>query len=284
MPETLHMKKALLISLGVGLCISCSDSTPHPQPEWRQLFNGKDLNNWIIKIKDAPLNENTGNVFGVEDGKLVVNYEQYEEFRERYGHIFYNEEFSSYLLGIEYRFVGEQVKGGPGWAYRNSGVMLHSQSPESMLLDQDFPVSLEAQFLGGNGTEERPTGNLCTPGTNVILKGELFTPHCVNSTSKTYHGDTWVRAEVLVFKDSIIHHIIEGNTVLTYTQPQYDGNDPWVQKLNLPAGAAISKGYIALQSESHPVEFRKVEIIDLSRYENNPAKLSELLEKIRKKK
>ena len=111
---------------------------------------------------------------------------------------------------VEYRFVGDQIKDGPGWATRNSGMMLHGQSPESMALDQDFPISMEAQLLGGNGKDERTTNNLCTPGTNVVMDGKLFTPHCVISTSKTYHGDQWVKAEVLVLGDSIIKHIVHG--------------------------------------------------------------------------
>lgn len=153
---------------------------------WIKLFNGKDLKDWKVKIKDHPLNENFGNTFRAENGLMKVSYDQYDDFKEQYGHIFYKKKFTAYLLVIEYRFTGEQVKGGPGWAYRNSGAMLHCQSPESMYLNQDFPISLEDQLLGGNGKDERSTCNLCTPGTNVFLKGKLFTPHCVNSASKTY--------------------------------------------------------------------------------------------------
>lgn len=248
--------------------------------QWIQLFNGRDLKDWTVKIKDHPLYENVKNTFRVENGVMKVSYDQYDDFKEQYGHIFYKQKFSAYLLAVEYRFTGEQVKGGPGWAFRNSGAMLHCQSPESMTIDQDFPISLEAQFLGGNGREERSTGNLCTPGTNVVLKEKLFTPHCVNSTSKTYHGDQWVRVEMLVLGDSVIKHIVEGDTVLTYTKPQYDGNDKWVKKAGLPAGGLIKEGYISLQAESHPVEFRKVELFDLSAYLDNPARLQEILQQL----
>src|SRR5690606_21541668 len=106
----------------------------------------------------------------VEDGLMKVRYDGYKEWNDQFGHIFYKDPFSAYVLVVEYRFVGEQIEGGPGWAIRNSGAMLHGQSPESMLVNQDFPISLETQFLGGNGTDERTTLNLCTPGTNVHLK------------------------------------------------------------------------------------------------------------------
>jgi len=249
---------------------------------WIQLFNGKDLKDWTVKIKDHPVNDNFGNTFRVADGVMKVSYDQYEDaFKEQFGHIFYKKKFAAYLLVVEYRFIGDQIKDGPGWATRNSGMMLHGQSPQSMALNQDFPISLEAQLLGGNGKDERSTNNLCSPGTNVVMNEKLFTPHCVNSTSKTYHGDQWVRAEVLVLGDSIIKHIVQGDTVLVYGQPQYDGKDPWVKKAGLKDGALISEGTISLQSESHPVEFRKVELFNLAKYMKNPKKLQQVLDKLK---
>ncbi|HKG67760.1 MAG TPA: DUF1080 domain-containing protein [Segetibacter sp.] len=252
--------------------------------EWIKLFNGKDLKEWQVKIKDHPLNENFGNTFRVENGLLKVSYDQYDDFNEQYGHIFYKKKFTAYLLVIEYRFIGEQVKGGPAWAYRNSGAMLHCQSPASMYLDQDFPISLEDQLLGGNGKDERSTANLCTPGTNVYLKGKLFTTHCVNSTSKTYHGDQWVHAEALVLGDSIIKHIVDNDTVIVYERPQYDGRDQWVKKAGFKDGQLIREGFISLQSESHPCEFRKVELFDLQPYMNDPLKLNLILQKLMERK
>jgi hypothetical protein len=241
--------------------------------EWIQLWNGKDLNDWDIKIAKHELNDNFGNTFRIDSGKLIVRYDQYDSFRYQYGHIFYKKKFSHYLLSIEYRFVGDQATGGEGWATRNSGAMLHCQSAQSMLRDQDFPISIEAQFLGGLGTGERPTANLCTPGTNVFMADTLFTPHCINSRSKTYDGDQWVHVEFLVLGDSLIRHMVEGDTVLEYTKPQIGGGvvnnfDPSV-KLD---GAPITEGYIALQSESHPIEFRKVELLELKGCKDPKAK------------
>lgn len=276
------MKKIIPLALLIVLA-GCKSQKNPASPQWVQLFNGKDLNDWTIKIKDHALNENFGNTFSVEDGVMKVGYDQYDGFREQYGHIFHKNKYSYYLLAVEYRFTGEQAKDGPGWALRNSGAMLHCQSPESLRPEQDFPISLEAQFLGGNGKDERSTGNLCTPGTNVYLNDKLFTPHCVNSSSKTYHGDQWVRAELLVLGDSLIRHIIEGDTVMTYTKPQYDGNDKWVKQAGLPDGGLIGEGYIALQAESHPVEFRKVELVDLSPYKAHAERLGEILQQLKTK-
>jgi hypothetical protein len=234
--------------------------------EWIQLFNGKDMEGWTLKMTGYPLNENYNNTFRVEDGKLITRYDQYEQFNGEFGHLFYDTPYSHYKLRVEYRIVGEQVPGGPEWAFKNSGVMFHSQSPESIPLIQDFPVCIEAQFLGGwgEGEGERPTGNLCTPGTNVVIDGELVTQHCINSTSGTYHGEEWVTFELVVRGDSIIHHIVDGDTVLTYSGPQIGGgNVP--EGYPDPEGTPVKSGYIALQAESHPFEFRKVELLDLSK-------------------
>jgi hypothetical protein len=243
--------------------LACGNQQDYQKTKWIQLFNGKDLTSWDIKISGYPLNENYKHTFIVEDGLLKINYSEYEKFNGEFGHIFYKRKFSHYKLRIEYRFVGQQVPGGPGWAFKNNGAMLHAQSAESMGLDQDFPVSIEAQFLGGDSVGDRPTANLCTPGTNVVHNGELLTQHCVNSSSKTFRGEEWVTVEMVVLGDSIIHHLVNGDTVLTYTKPQIDGNDI-PENFPLAGGTLLKEGYIALQAESHPTEFRKVELLDLS--------------------
>lgn len=233
--------------------------------KWVQLFNGKNLDGWIVKISKHDLNDNFGNTFRVEDGKMVVRYDGYKSFDQQFGHIFYKQPFSYYLFAVEYRFVGNQCTGGPEWAYKNSGIMLHCQDPHTMLKDQDFPISIEDQLLGGDSTGERSTCNVCTPGTNIVLNGKLFTPHCTNSTSKTFRNDEWVRAEVLVLGDSVIKQIVNGDTVLVYTNPQIGGGAVSNYAKDIKKdGQLLKSGYISLQSESHPIEFRKVEIMDLS--------------------
>ena len=233
--------------------------------DWIQLFNGKDLDGWTPKIRGHELGDNFGNTFRVVNGAMQTGYEAYGPFDERFGHIFYKDPFSYYRLAVEYRFVGEQSEGGPGWAIRNSGLMLHSPAPETMGKDQNFPISIEVQLLGGLAEGERTTANLCTPGTHVVRDGKLLTRHCTNSTSKTYRGEQWVRTEILVLGSSVFRHFVEGDLVLDYEMPQYggrnvEGHDPKDQ----PNGELISGGYISLQSESHPVEFRKVELLNLA--------------------
>ena len=234
--------------------------------DWLQLFNGRNLDGWTPKITGYPLGKNYADTFRVENGVLKVSYDQYTQFDGTFGHLFYSRErFSYYLLSAEYRFVGDQVPGGPDWAVRNNGLMLHSQAPQTMGLNQNFPISLEVQLLGGAPAPDRTTANVCTPGTEIFMNGAMVRGHCTNSRSQIYRGDGWVRAEVEVRGGERLTHTVNGQLVLEYDTPQIGGNtvagfDPAVKK----DGTPLTEGYIAIQGESHPTEFRKIELLNLS--------------------
>lgn len=251
-------------SVAAVLVLLSLSTSAQEDDQWLQLFNGKDLDGWSVKIKGHDLNDNGLDTFRVEDGILKVSYDKYESFGGSFGHLFYKLPFSHYRMRIEYRFVGEQCPGGPGWAFRNSGVMIHGQPPETIRKDQDFPVSIEVQLLGGGGQGKRPTGNLCTPGTNVVMDGVLVTRHCTESTSETYHGDQWVTMEIEVHGNDVIKHLVEGTEVLSYSKAQLDPNDGDAKTLIKDGELMLDGGSISLQSESHPVEFRKVELLELT--------------------
>jgi len=242
-------------------CISTTSAE-----DWIALFNGRDLDGWTPKVTGHPLGENFGNTFRVENGVLKISYDQYQEFKGQFGHLFYKSPFSHYRMRVEYRFTGEQCPGGPGWAIRNSGVMIHGEDPKTMTLDQEFPASIEVQLLGGNGKDNRTTANLCTPGTNVVMDGKLITQHCTSSKSKTYHGDQWVTVEIEVHGSQVIKHFVNGELVLSYEQPQLDPRDAHAKELiaKQDGKLLLEGGTISLQSESHPVEFRKVELMKLA--------------------
>ncbi|MFT7486045.1 MAG: hypothetical protein ACI9F9_001898 [Candidatus Paceibacteria bacterium] len=261
------MKSAISMLLLASLWCSCASSETDPAPEgpilgvWTPLFNGENLDGWRVKFKGFELDDNHQDTFCVRDGLLCVDYSKYESFEGQFGHLFYEGEFSHYRIRVEYRFVGEQVPGGPGWAFRNNGIMVHGQSAQSMKLEQEFPVSIEVQLLGGDGTNARSTGNLCTPGTNVVMNDELLLRHCLDSQSETFHGDHWVTAEVEVRGSESIRHFINGQLVMSYTQPQLDERDPEAQEFILDGEKLLSRGTISLQAESHPCEFRKIELM-----------------------
>ncbi len=263
------MKKVWLLISVVAmtlLLVSCNQKKSSEMEEsWVQLFNGTDLNDWTVKIKGYDVGDNFGNTFRVEDGMIKVRYEEYDSLRKRFGHLFYKDEFSHYKLRVEYRIVGEQCPGAPGWAYKNSGIMIHGQTVESMEKTQDFPTSIEVQLLGSDSLVQRTNMNVCTPGTNIVINGQLILDHCVNSSSENFYGEDWLTAEVEVRGNEVIHHIINGDTVLTYNQPQLDERDATFAKLiGLNGGdKMLTRGTISLQSEGHPIDFRKVEILIL---------------------
>lgn len=259
------MKRPLRLLVVVLLFTSCNPEKPPaedpPPDEWISLFNGTDLDGWTVKLTGHDLGDNYANTFRVEDGLLKVSYDGYDRFYGKFGHIFYKDNFSHYRLRLEYRFVGEQIMGGPGWALRNSGIMVHGQAPETMTRDQDFPVSIEVQLLGDDGSGERPTANLCSPGTHVVMGGELITQHCVTSNAETFPPDEWVTVEVEVRGNTSIRHIVNGELVLEYGQPQLDEGDPDAQRLLGGGDTMLHEGSISLQSESHPIEFRNIELL-----------------------
>ena len=276
-PGTPLLRIALLLMLVAAavFAVSAQDAAPKPvtvpkadAKDWLQLFNGKDLSGWTPKFARHELGENFHDTFRVENGMLEVRYDKWPSFTDEFGHLFYKDPFSYYLLAAEYRFVGQQVttsRTDLAWALRNNGLMILSPPPKTMLKDQDFPISIEVQLLGGlSDGKPRSTANLCTPGTNVVMNGELRTAHCTNSKSKTYDGDQWVRVEVLVHGDELVRHMVEGETVLEYSKPQIGGGqasptDPAV-KID---GTPLTGGYISLQAETAPIDFRKVELLNL---------------------
>jgi len=260
-------------------CDQKSRLSDEDKEEWISLFNGRDLSGWDIKIAGYGLNENFNETFIVEDSMISIKYDNYEEFNDAFGHMYYQTPYSYYRLKFEYRFTGEQLKGGASWNVRNSGIMLHSQSALSNEFGQGFPVSIELQLLGGLNKGERTTANVCTPGTAVELGDTVNYNHCINSSSKTYHGDQWVHAEAIVMGGEYMIFMVESDTVLTFQKPQvgggfisaqYEGQDwetfgiirdkeEWIAK----AGTILTEGYIALQAESHPIDFRNIELLDL---------------------
>ena len=255
----------ITIGFIVILCFSCSEKlTDANKEEWIALFNGANYEDWTPKFAGYELGENYNNRFVYKDSLLSVRYAETDSFSGKFGHLFYKKKFSHYKLRAKYRFVGKQMKNGPGWAVRNNGLMLHCQDPKTLGLEQDFPISLELQLLGGDGRNARNTANLCTPGTNVVMGDTLFTPHCINSNSKTYHGDQWVEVEALVLGDSLVQHIMEGQVVLEFNKPTMGGgNVKGYQQSVFQEGKPLNEGYISIQAETAPIDFKSIELLDL---------------------
>ncbi len=278
------MQNTLILILCITL-LACQKS-PNKE-EWIDLFNGKNLDGWDLKIAGEDLNKNYKNTIKIDSQMIRVNYDEYTQFDNKYGHLFYNKPYSHYILDYSYRFLGNQTPGGEAWNVRNSGVMFHSQSAKSMSYQQGFPVSLEMQLLGGlDEGKTRHTGNLCTPGTYIYMDDSLRMEHCIDSKSKTYFGNQWVKARLIVLGDSVAHQIIEGDTVLSFNKLtvgwgfvnegltwESGGFSPkdqayWEKRQDTP----LCSGYIAIQAESHPIDFKDIRLLNLKGCMNKEAK------------
>ena len=242
---------------------------------WKKIFNGKNLDGWDIKIAQHPLNENFKNNFRVDSGILRVSYDGYKKFDNQFGHLYYKTLLSYYKVRMQYRFLGNHLPDAPEWGNGNSGIMVHSQSAKSVNFNQNFPVSLEIQLLGGLYLGKRTTGNVCTPGTQVSVNGVLRAEHCIDSKSKFYDNENWVNIMVEVYGDSLIRSTVEGENVLEFQKPIIGGgfvgpdhtwttanildSISWINK----EGTPLTQGYLALQAESQNIDFRNIELLNL---------------------
>ena len=258
-----------VVSLGTPLFVwACSAhptliADPEP-PTWVSIFDGETLNGWSPKIAGQPLGSDTADLFRVDDGAIVVSYDRETDFAGAFGHLFFAEDLSDYRLRFEYRFFGEQATGGPGWAFMNSGVMVHAQAPETMRQDQAFPVSVEAQLLGTRSRDSsRTTANICTPGTHISRQGETITQHCINSETRAAPAGEWVTFEIEVRGGGMMQLLIAGEPAFRLEAPVFDPDDGDAARLGL--SGAVTHGHFALQAESHPVAFRNIQLMRLDR-------------------
>lgn len=253
--------KSLLLFLVPFLLMSFSGSTLKKE-KWVKLFNGKNLKGWTMKISGYPLGENYVNTFRVEDGILSVRYDHYGNFDNTFGALHYNKPFSNYRLKVEYRFVGETAPGAPSWGYRDSGVQFHGQDPKTIGLKQNFPICLEYNLHGGNGKDERPVGEICANGMFVDVNGKQNESYCTQPfVKRTFHGDQWVTLEIDV-RDGKIKHFVNGEEILSYENPRYDPKNEIAKTFIAGDDDKVKSGYISLQSNSHPIDFRKIEIME----------------------
>lgn len=234
---------------------------------WRPLFNGHNLDGWIPKINHHPLGDNRHQTFTVSDGILHVGYDHYPQFYDEFAHLIYHQPFTSYRLRMDYRFIGVDTPGGPPWSKRNSGVMIFGQAPRGIGVDQPFPVSIEIQLLNGTDDSPRTTGNICTPGTTVDIDGKRAASHCTLSVSRPYSGEQWVHLEIEARAGGETIVEVDGVEVSRFTAPALDPTDLRAMPLFLARhgnDATLREGYIALQGEGHPIDFRNIAIMPLN--------------------
>ena len=248
--------------IGAALLAACAaqdaGAPAAPGGEWVAIFDGETLDGWTPKIAGFPLGVNHADTFRVEDGVIKVRYDGYgDDFADRFGNLIYETPYEHYRLRLEYRFTGEQVPGGEDWAELNSGVLYHIQPVATIMpADGGFPPSLEAQFLA-EGAHAPTTGNMCSIETWVMLEGERRDEHCILGPVAARPAGRWVRFELQALPDGSFRHLIDGEEAFAFEAASYDEPQEWAD------GLAVTGGHFALQSESHPIEFRNVELMVL---------------------
>lgn len=269
--KSVRRRATLGVAAGLALCLPGAVSAEEVRAgPWRPLFDGKTLDGWTAKIARRPVGENYRQTFVADQGVIRVSYAGYDKFDNQFGHLFHKTPLSAYRLRFSYRFLTEGLPlDTPGWARSNSGIMFHSQTAESMTVEQPFPVSIEFQLLGKEDDKPRPTGAVCTPGITITIDGAKVKEHCTPpANAPTIANGTWVQAELEVLPSGEITQKINGVVVHRYAGAALDPDDtvaggakPYI----LARGAQpVTGGYIALQSEGAPLEFKDIEIQELT--------------------
>ena len=260
------MKKNFWIC-SILLLASCMEKVDESNIEnWEAIFDGTNLSDWTPKFMGFDVGENYKNTFRLTDSLIHVSYDQYDSFNNEFGHLFFKKKYSHYRLRATYRFMDVELKNRPDWAFANNGLMLHSQPVKTMAKDQPFPLSIEFQLLQGYVDEiGRATGRFCTPACEVDYEGSQYPYHCqVDYAGPVHPLETWVEVEAIVYGDSLVHHVVEGDTVVTYTNIRIGGDlSEGLNTDKFVSGNPLSDGYIALQAEGHDTQFKKIKILNL---------------------
>jgi hypothetical protein len=117
----------LLITMLAFTEYSTAQSGSENKPESIILFNGKDLNNWVFKLKDPSVDP--AKVFTIRGEVIHIS-------GNPFGYMRTKETYSDYKLHVEWRWLGEAS---------NSGVFVNAQPPDSIWLK-----CVECQLKAGN--------------------------------------------------------------------------------------------------------------------------------------
>jgi len=182
------------------------------------LWNGKDFRGWKLYLPDE--NVNPDEVWSVEDGVIHCK-------GKPNGYMRTTRRFRDYRLHLEWRWPGVPS---------NSGVLLHADGPDNV-----WPKCIECQLKAGSAGDLVLIG-----GTGITVNDEdkqdvekqfVVIPKKEQSSEKP--AGQWNTYEIYCLKDTIRCYV---NGVL-----QNEGT-----------GATVTMGWIGLQSEGSPIEFRNI--------------------------
>jgi hypothetical protein len=182
------------------------------------LFNGQDLAGWKVYIPDEGVDQN--DVWSVKDGVIYCS-------GVPNGYMRTVEEYGNYKLHLEWRWVAKPA---------NSGVLIHATGP-----DQLWPKCIECQLMAGSAGDM-----VLMNGTGITIDGqdkqnpnERFVIIAKKQHSTEKPAGQWNSYDIVCRADTISAYV---NGVL-----QNEGTN-----------ATRTSGWIALQSEGGPIEFRNI--------------------------
>ncbi len=188
--------------------------------EKTMLFNGKDLAGWKLFIPDEAIDVNK--IWSVRDG--VVRCEGKPN-----GYMRTEAEYTSYKFHLEWRWPGEPS---------NSGVLLHSSGA-----DKVWPRCIECQLKAGSAGDF-----VLINGTGITVDGQdrqdinkQFVSVKKKQQSSEKTPGQWNSYDIYCDRDVIRCYV---NGVLQ----------------NAGTNASDTSGWICLQSEGGPIEFRNIYI------------------------
>lgn len=220
-------KKPIVVTVAIASLACCAAFAEGP-PQWVDLFNGTNLVNWVDVNTSAE-------TWRAEDGVLKCTGRPIGVMRSE-------KQYENFILEIEWRHM--KKKG-------NSGVFLWSDAdPKGGRL----PLGMEVQMLEldwVNKGEGKPPAHI------GYISGELFGAGGLTATPENPRGSRSMSKElrckgvgewnkyVIVAVDGTVKLGINGKFV------------------NGIRDSSKKKGYLCLESEGSPIEFRNIRIMEL---------------------
>jgi filamentous hemagglutinin family protein len=211
----------LAVSLACALLSGCHGASQKAEANRVALWNGKDFTGWKRVLADPAVN--VDDVWKVRDGVLHCA-------GKPNGYMRTESKYSNYQLHVEWRWPDKPA---------NSGVFLHLTEP-----DRVWPSCLECQL------QARSAGDLILMnGTGLTVNGvsrqdasRQFVSIAKKSSSSEKPAGEWNSYDIYCV-GGLVRVVVNGVV-------QNEG-----------AGATPQIGYIALQSEGGPIEFRNVYLV-----------------------
>jgi hypothetical protein len=213
------------------------------------LFNGRDLSGWCVALEGRRPGEDPNGVFRVSDGVMRVS-------GEETGGIVSEKSYRDYVLRVEYRWVGKSVGSRLGMA-ADTGVLYHSQG-EMFAWNGLWMRSFECNILRGRTGDFIIVSDKGAPVRYAAtVEGRVVADEA--NISNWFRLGSWANTEDTpdVFPERRYGEWNRLEIVCDGSRVEHWLNDVLVFEAE---NLTPSQGRIQIQSEGHPVEFRRIDL------------------------